>query len=240
MRTNTTYHKLNNLVNIPTEDGRIQVEKDKEAARAFHLEHVNQNTVFFHSLEEKINYLITENYIERWFIELYDMEFIKDLFDEVYSHKHRFNSFMGAYKFYNSYALKTNDGSRYLERYEDRIAFAALYLAKGDEDLALSAATEMIEGRLQLATPTFSNAGKARRGELVSCYLVDVQDNMESIGRAINSSLQLSKKGGGVGLNLSNIREAGAPIKDIENASSGVVPVMKILEDSFSYANQLG
>ncbi len=63
---------------------------------------------------------------------------------------------------------------------------------------------------------------------------------MESIGRAVNSSLQLSRRGGGVALMLSNLRGYGAPIKGIENQSSGVVPVMKLLEDSFSYANQLG
>ena len=63
---------------------------------------------------------------------------------------------------------------------------------------------------------------------------------MESIGRSINSALQLSKRGGGVALMLTNLREAGAPIKGIENQSSGVIPVMKLLEDSFSYANQLG
>ena len=63
---------------------------------------------------------------------------------------------------------------------------------------------------------------------------------MESIGRSINSALQLSKRGGGVALLLTNIREHGAPIKKIENQSSGVIPIMKLLEDSFSYANQLG
>jgi ribonucleoside-diphosphate reductase alpha chain len=63
---------------------------------------------------------------------------------------------------------------------------------------------------------------------------------MESIGRAVNSALQLSKRGGGVAFLLSNLREAGAPIKRIENQSSGVIPVMKMLEDAFSYANQLG
>ena len=41
-------------------------------------------------------------------------------------------------------------------------------------------------------------------------------------------------------LSLTNIREAGAPIKQIQNQSSGIIPVMKLLEDSFSYANQLG
>ena len=116
----------------------------------------------------------------------------------------------------------------------------ALALAKGDEQLATALVDEIIAGRFQPATPTFLNAGKKSRGELVSCFLLRVEDNMESIGRSINSALQLSKRGGGVALSLTNIREHGAPIKKIENQSSGVIPVMKLLEDSFSYANQLG
>ena len=98
----------------------------------------------------------------------------------------------------------------------------------------------MINQRYQPATPSFLNAGRARRGEFISCFLLDVTDDMNSIGRSINSALQLSKLGGGVGINLSNIREAGASIKGYEGAASGVVPIMKMLEDSFSYANQLG
>lgn len=235
-----TYFKLNNMVNIPTENNEIQLDKDREAVRAYFLEDINPNTVFFHTLEEKVNYLIDNDYIEETFIKKYDFSFIKKLFQSIYDKKFRFNSFMGAYKFYNQYALKTNDGRKFLERYEDRIGFVALYLANGDENLAWNIAKEHIEQRLQLATPTFLNAGKQARGELVSCFLLDVQDNMEAIGRSINSALQLSKRGGGVGINLSNLREAGAPIKKIENAGSGVVPVMKIFEDSFTYANQLG
>ncbi len=68
----------------------------------------------------------------------------------------------------------------------------------------------------------------------------DKEFYMNSIGRVINSALQLSKIGGGVGISLTNLREAGAPIKKIKGASSGVVPVMKLLEDTFSYSNQLG
>ena len=101
-------------------------------------------------------------------------------------------------------------------------------------------ADEIIAGRFQPATPTFLNLGKAQRGEPVSCFLIRIEDNMESISRGINAALQLSKRGGGVALLLSNLRELGAPIKQIEHQSSGVVPVMKLLEDSFSYANQLG
>lgn len=98
----------------------------------------------------------------------------------------------------------------------------------------------MLHRRFQPATPTFLNAGKKRRGEYISCYLLRIEDNMESISRAIGTSLQLSKRGGGVALCLTNLREIGAPIKEIENQATGIVPVMKLLEDSFSYANQLG
>jgi len=147
---------------------------------------------------------------------------------------------MGAYKFYTGYALKTFDGSRYLERFEDRVVMVALALAQGNEDMATHLVEEMISGRFQPATPTFLNCGKKQRGEFVSCFLLRLEDNMESIARGINSALQLSKRGGGVALMLTNIREYGAPIKKIEGQSSGIIPVMKLLEDSFSYANQLG
>jgi ribonucleoside-diphosphate reductase alpha chain len=237
---NYSYHELNAMLNMYGEDGKIQFDKDKAAARAYFLDHVNQNTVFFHSLEEKIDYLLENDYYEKEVIDQYSFDFIKQLFKQAYGHKFRFPTFVGAYKFYTQYALKTFDGERYLERFEDRVCMNALMLAQGDEEFAKSLVEEIISGRFQPATPTFLNAGKKQRGEYVSCFLLRVEDNMESIARAVTSSLQLSKRGGGVGLNLTNIRELGAPIKKIENQSSGIIPVMKMLEDAFSYANQLG
>ena len=235
-----SYHELNAMLNLYGPDGKIQFDADRYAARQYFLDHVNNNTVFFHDLDEKLNYLVEKNYYEPETLEQYSREFIKELYEFAYSKKFRFETFLGAYKFYTSYALKTFDGARYLERFEDRVCMVALHLARGDEKLAKSLVEEIIEGRFQPATPTFLNSGKAQRGELVSCFLLRVEDNMESIARGVNSSLQLSKRGGGVALNLTNLREHGAPIKKIENQSSGVIPVMKLLEDSFSYANQLG
>jgi len=240
MDKNYSYHELNAMLNLYDENGKIQFDKDKAAAKAYFLDHVNQNTVFFHSLEEKLEYLVENEYYEKELLDLYDFDFVKSLFQQAYAHKFRFPAFLGAYKFYTSYALKTFDGSRYLERFEDRVCMNALMLARGEKRLAQDLVDEIISGRFQPATPTFLNAGKKQRGEFVSCFLLRIEDNMESISRGINSSLQLSKRGGGVALNLTNLREAGAPIKKIENQSSGVLPVMKLLEDSFSYANQLG
>jgi ribonucleoside-diphosphate reductase alpha chain len=237
---NYSYHELNAMLNLYGANGEIQFGKDKEAAKAYFLDHVNQNTVFFHSIEEKLHYLIENEYYDEAVLRQYSDEFVKDIFKQTYSYKFRFPTFVGAYKFYTSYALKTFDGERYLERFEDRVVMNALMLARGDEQVAKDTVDEIISGRFQPATPTFLNAGKKQRGEFVSCFLLRVEDNMESIARAVTSSLQLSKRGGGVGLNLTNVREYGAPIKKIENQSSGVIPVMKMLEDAFSYANQLG
>jgi ribonucleoside-diphosphate reductase alpha chain len=236
----STYHELNAQLNLWDADGKIQFGKDKEATKAYFLENINQNTVFFHSLEEKLGYLVENEYYDPELLAMYTPEFIKSLFKSAYDYGFRFESFLGAYKFYTQYAMKTFDGERYLERFEDRVVMTSLMLGQGDKKLATQVHDEIISGRFQPATPTFLNAGKAQRGEFVSCFLLRIEDNMESISRAINSSLQLSKRGGGVALNLTNVRETGAPIKKIQNQSSGIIPVMKLLEDSFSYANQLG
>ena len=236
----TDYHALNAMLNLYGPNGEIQFDMDVLAARQYFLEHVNQNTVFFHNYDEKLDYLIRENYYEREVLDQYSRNFVKSLIDRAYAKKFRFPTFLGAFKYYTSYTLKTFDGKRFLERFEDRVVMVALTLAAGDTTLAEHLVDEIIDGRFQPATPTFLNSGKKQRGEPVSCFLLRIEDNMESIGRSINSALQLSKRGGGVALLLSNIREHGAPIKNIENQSSGVIPIMKLLEDSFSYANQLG
>lgn len=318
------FKELNSRVNLWDEHGKLQLGEDKKAARAYFLQHVNPNTHYFqYGLEEKLHFLVKNDYYERDFLAAYDPAFIKRLFRAVYAHRFRFPTFVGAYKFYTGYALKTRDGSKYLERYEDRIAIVALYLAwaqGGDPHLAraknvarrqqtlvrevekavkaaggtvqagdlpevnnpdgvewtttreldhyeqtiwghtpkreltddekkaiharerraLELAEEMITQRYQPATPTFLNAGRRARGEMVSCFLQDIADDLNSINRAITTAVQLSARGGGVAFNLSNVRAVKDPIKGIEGAASGVLPIMKIFEDELSYANQLG
>ncbi|TDL49219.1 class 1b ribonucleoside-diphosphate reductase subunit alpha [Paenibacillus dendritiformis] len=231
--------QLNNEIMVQ-KDGKFQFDKDREAAKSYFIDYVNQNTVFFHNLEEKIHYLIENDYYEKELFDNYEFKDIKRLYEYLYGKKFRFPSFMSAFKFYNNYAMKTNDDTKFLERYEDRLAVVSLFLASGDIDKAFEYAELLISQEYQPATPTFLNAGKKRRGELVSCFLLEVDDSMNSIGFSINSALQLSKIGGGVSLNLSKIRGAGEQIKGLDGKASGVLPVMKLFEDAFSYANQLG
>ncbi|HEX9087422.1 MAG TPA: class 1b ribonucleoside-diphosphate reductase subunit alpha [Arthrobacter sp.] len=234
------FHELNAMLNLYGPDGKMQFWADREAANQYCKYEVNGNTWFFHNLQEKLEFLVEEKYYEAGLLAKYDFSFIKALFKQAYAHKFRFPTFLGAFKFYTSYAMKTFDGKRFLERYEDRVTMVALGLADGDETIASQLVDEIITGRFQPATPTFLNTGKAQRGELVSCFLLRTEDNLESIFKGVSNSGQLSKRGGGVAVCLTNLREVGAPIKKIENQSSGIIPVMKLLEDTFSYANQLG
>ncbi|EPS0645399.1 class 1b ribonucleoside-diphosphate reductase subunit alpha [Cronobacter malonaticus] len=239
-QTPPDYHALNAMLNLYDADGRIQFEKDREAVAAFMTTHVAPRSVTFPDTHARLAYLVGEGYYDENVLKRYDAGFVAGLFDEAHRYGFMFKTFLGAWKFYTSYTLKTFDGKRYLEHFPDRACMVALTLACGDETLARHILNEILSGRFQPATPTFLNCGKKQRGELVSCFLLRIEDNMESIGRAVNAALQLSKRGGGVAFSLSNLREAGAPIKRIENQSSGVIPVMKMLEDAFSYANQLG
>lgn len=234
------YLKLNNeVLNTYEKTGVIDREKDMEATDRFFKDYINRKTQFFHTLEEKIKFLKEEGYYEEEFLEKYSHDFIKKIFQIAYSYKFRFPTFMSASKFYSTYSLKTRDDEVFLERFEDRMAINALYLAQGNEEKAERYIHTLMEA-YQPATPTFLNSGRKARGELVSCFKLTMDDSMNSIAHNIGNALQLSKIGGGVGINLTDLRAEGDPIKGIQNRASGVMPVAKLLENSFTYANQLG
>ncbi|MFY0744771.1 class 1b ribonucleoside-diphosphate reductase subunit alpha [Solibacillus silvestris] len=235
-----TFLKTNNeLLNQYRSTGQLDLDKDKQAVRQYFLEEINARLRYFIDHDEKVRYLVDQGYYEREFIEMYDREFIIKLYEKAYSYNFRFPTFMGALKFYDTYAMKSRDGKEILEKYEDRIVINALYLAKGDTALA-ERAVEAIMSAYQPATPTALNSGKQARGELVSCFKLTMDDSMNSIAENIGYCLELSRLGGGVGVNLTDLRPLGDPIKGILNRASGVMPVAKLLENSFSYSNQLG
>ena len=69
--TELDYHALNAMLNLPDAEGKIQFDADRMAARQYFLQHVNQNTVFFHSLQEKLDYLCTVNYYDGEVLDAY-------------------------------------------------------------------------------------------------------------------------------------------------------------------------
>src|SRR5699024_2428676 len=181
--TETDFHALNAMLNLYGPDGKIQFDKDRQAAREYFLQHVNPNTVFFHSLREKLDYLVEHDYYEPEVLAQYDVEFIESLSAQAYAKKFRFPTFLGAFKYYTSYTLKTFDGKRYQELCSCRVMMVALTLPRGDDQRVRHLVDEIIDGRFQPDSPNFLYAGKVQRGQLVCSFLLRIEDNMESIGR---------------------------------------------------------
>ncbi|TVY09840.1 class 1b ribonucleoside-diphosphate reductase subunit alpha [Paenibacillus cremeus] len=231
--------ELNNEILIK-KDGFFDLEKDKEAVKEF-IKVVQKNTVYFSNLKEKIDYLINNDYYIN-FYDFYTYEQIEKIYKIAESYNFKFESYMAASKFYSDYALKTNDklDRKYLETYSEHNALVALYFGKGNVEAAEILVRAFMEQRVQPATPTYLNAGRSRRGEMVSCFLLDMDDSLNSINFVLGVCMQLSKSGGGVAVNVSKLRGRGEPIKGVEGAAKGIMPVLKLMEDAFSYADQMG
>ena len=158
-----TYFRLNNEINRPV-NGQIMLHKDKEALDAFFKENVVPNTMVLIQSRIKsttsLNTTTSKQPLSRNTVQ----SFWKNCLN--LSRTKTSNSSLSwlPINFTNQYALKTNDGEYYLESMEDRVFFNALYFADGDEAIAIDIANEIIHQRYQPATPSFLNAGRARRG----------------------------------------------------------------------------
>jgi ribonucleoside-diphosphate reductase alpha chain len=231
---------LNNKI-VDSDGNVVDLQKDKEAAKSYFVNNINKRTRFFHSLEEKLDYLVKHEYYEKAFLDKYKMSEIKKIFKIAYAKQFRFPTYMGAFKFYNDYALKDRDDNEtILERYEDRLSIIALYHAGGDITLAETLIKNLIAQNFTPATPILLNTGRLKRGEFVSCFLMEFSDSLNSISRTLEFAMQLSKRGGGVSLNFANLRAKGETLKGIPNVSKGVIGVGKLFDNAFRYADQMG
>lgn len=152
------YHALNAMLNLYDSAGRIQFDKDRQAVDAFIATHVRPNSVTFSSQQQRLNWLVNEGYYDESVLNRYSRDFVITLFAHAHTSGFRFQTFLGAWKFYTSYTLKTFDGKRYLEDFADRVTMVALTLAQGDATLALQLTDEMLSGRFQPATQHSSTA----------------------------------------------------------------------------------
>ena len=111
------------------------------------------------------------------------------------------------------------------EKEENRITWAKLFY-------------DAISSRkISLATPILASL-RVPDSSLGSCFILDVEDNLESIFHEITNAARISKKGGGVGIRLSKIRATGSKVMGKKNASGGVLPWMKLFNDTATAVNQ--
>src|SRR5699024_690121 len=233
-----THIELNN--EVLSSEGQLHIEKDKQAVKKYFVDYINMNMVWFHDLEEKINYLLDNDYYSYELFSKYDILDVKKVFKQAYSYKFRFPSYMSAKKFYDTYALKTHDGSKFLERYEDRMSVVALFFGDGDVEESIRYVNLLMTQQYVPATPTMLNAGLFKAGEMVSCFLLETGDSLNDINMMNSTARQLSKLGGGISINLSKTRAANEELMGNENKTMGVVPIMKNLDQSSRHINQGG
>jgi ribonucleoside-diphosphate reductase alpha chain len=110
-----------------------------------------------------------------------------------------------------------------------------------DADLAkvLETYEAMSTKKLTHATPTLFNAG-TNRPQMSSCFLLDMEDSISNIYKTLGDCAQISKFCGGIGLNITNVRARGGYIQGTHGKSSGIVPMLKVFNDTARYVNQGG
>ena len=148
--------------------------------------------------------------------------------------------FAGMNMMVNRYLVQ--DRGEIFELPQEAFLTIALWLASREKRDRLSLVKDIYNAlasrEVSLATPILISL--RRRGNLSSCFIVAVDDSLESILENIKAVGRISKNGGGVGVCLSRIRAAGASIKDTPGASGGVIPWIKIINDTAVAVNQLG
>lgn len=97
----------------------------------------------------------------------------------------------------------------------------------------------MADGLFTHATPTLFNAG-SRFEQLSSCFLLGTEDSLDGIYRTLSDCAQISKWAGGIGLHVSDVRAKGSRIRSTNGCSDGLVPMLKVFNETARYCNQSG
>ena len=167
------WHSLNAMLNLYDKQGRIQFDKDLQAVREYVEKHVLPNTVHFNSTQDRLSRLIEDGYYDESVFAQYDAEFLDRFYRNVDDCGFEFDTFLGAFKFYRSYALKTFDGKQYLENFPQRAAAVALALAAGDRQPPNRISKNSYQGVSNRRLPLFSTSVKrsAERRSAVFSYV---------------------------------------------------------------------
>ena len=157
---------------------------------------------------------------------------------DIHSERDAELGFMGIDTLRAKYLLRLNDGTL-MET--PQYLFMRVSLAKhlDSRALTLESYRRMSRREFTHATPTLMNAG-THGGTLASCYLMRVDDSLDSIFEGVSECAQLSKGGGGIGLDVTSIRARGSHIQGSNGVSNGIEPMLKVYDATMKYVDQGG
>lgn len=170
----------------------------------------------------------------------YGEEEIRELEKEIDISRDMIYDYAGANMFVNRYLLKYS--GKIFELPQEVFMCIAMLLAINEENRVLVAKNfynALSLKKISLATPILANL-RVPNGNLSSCFITAMDDNIESIFYNIDTIAKISKNGGGAGLNISRIRAKNSMVNGYHNASGGVIPWIKIINDTAVAVNQQG
>ena len=201
----------------------------------------------YHQVNSFTGYTSLEKYFKRGEKEGRILLGLKDMYDLEVLNKHikperdmLFN-YLGLKTLYDRYLIK-DANSKPIELPQHMFMGIAMFLAQNEQDRegwAIKFYDMISQFEVMLATPTLSNA-RTPRHQLSSCYIGSTPDNIEGIFDAYKEMALLSKFGGGIGWDWTQVRSIGSFIDGHKNAAGGTVPFLKITNDVAIAVDQLG
>jgi ribonucleoside-diphosphate reductase alpha chain len=163
----------------------------------------------------------------------------KDLLDSsiIYDRDFKYDYF-GFKTLTRSYLMKLNGDI--VERPQQMLMRVSIGIHKGDIQSAIKTYNLMSEGWFTHATPTLFNAGTPKP-QMSSCFLLTMkEDSIAGIYDTLKNCAQISQSAGGIGLSIHDIRAKGSYIKGTNGESNGIVPMLRVFNDTARYVDQGG
>lgn len=163
----------------------------------------------------------------------------KEILDSsiIYDRDFRYDYF-GFKTLTRSYLMKLNGNIS--ERPQHMLMRVSLGIHKNDIKSAINTYNLMSEGWFTHATPTLFNSGTPKP-QMSSCFLLTMkEDSISGIYDTLKSCAQISQSAGGIGLSIHDIRATGSYIKGTNGASNGIVPMLRVFNDTARYVDQGG
>lgn len=155
----------------------------------------------------------------------------------IYDRDFRYDYF-GFKTLTRSYLMKLK--GEIVERPQHMLMRVSVGIHKGDIDAAIKTYNLMSEGWFTHATPTLFNSGTPKP-QMSSCFLLTMkEDSIEGIYDTLKSCAQISQSAGGIGLSIHDVRAKGTYIKGTNGESNGIVPMLRVFNDTARYVDQGG
>ena len=216
----------------------LDLHKDVEALRGFKITNKNIQENYCKFVSDAVNAGIYDKTI----IKKYTLEELEQASKFINLDNDFVYDYAGINLLIKRYLCEHND--KVFELPQEMFLTIALLVEQNEKkELRLERVKDTYEKisnrKISLATPLLMNL-RRKNGNLSSCFITAIDDSRESIFYTIDQISSISKYGGGVGVNISRIRSKGSRIKNIKNASGGVIPWIRIINDTAVAVNQQG